>query len=150
QVADLSGATSITFGATAAIVGDGASAEGAHVTITAAGTYVVTGSTSDGSVTVDAAGADVNLVLDGANITNPEGPAIFFKDAASAAVTLADGSINTITDGGTSEYDAALYSDTTLTIDGDGSLDVHAVYEGISSTMHINIAGGTIRIYANE
>lgn len=147
-VADVS--ATVTFGAETVIDGQGASADGAHVTIDRAGTYVLVGGSSDGSVTVDAADADVRLVLAGVELTNPEGPALFFKSAASAHVTLADGTSNTITDGGESEFDAALYSDASLTIDGEGSLDVHAVYEGISSTMHIDILSGSIRIFATE
>ena len=149
-VAGVDATATITFGAETVIDGQGASADGAHVTIDQAGTYVLVGSSSDGSVTVDAADADVRLVLAGVELTNPNGPALFFKAAGSAAVTLQDGTSNTITDGGESEFDAALYSDASLTIDGDGSLDVHAVYEGISSTMHIDILGGSIRIFATE
>lgn len=149
-VAAVDATATITFGADTMIDGQGATADRAHVTIDQAGTYVLVGSSSDGSVTVDAAGADVRLVLAGVDLTNPDGPALFFKAAASAHVTLADGTNNTITDGGESEFDAALYSDASLTIDGEGSLDVHAVYEGISSTMHIDILGGSIRIFATE
>lgn len=149
-VAAVDATATITFGADTVIDGQGASADGAHVTIDQAGTYVLTGSSSDGSVTVDAAGSDVRLVLASLELSNPGGPALYFKSAASAHVTLADGTSNTIRDGGESEFDAALYSDASLTIDGGGSLDVHAVYEGISSTMHIDILGGSIRIFATE
>lgn len=143
------GAT-ITFAEQATVDGDGATATGARVVITAGGTYVITGQAINGSVTVDAAGADVTLVLSGLDLTNAEGPAIYVAAAGSATVTLAAGSSNQVADGGSSEYDAALYSDAPLIIDGEGALDVHAVYEGISSTSHIDIKGGTIRIFATE
>ncbi len=149
-MAQPSAGATITFADQATVAGEGAVASAGHVTITAGGTYVISGQSSDGSVTVDAAGAGVTLVLSGVDVTNPEGPAIYVAAAESATVTLASGSANTITDGGESEYDAALYSDAPLVIDGDGALDVHAVYEGISSTSHIDIQGGTIRIFATE
>lgn len=119
-------------------------------TITEAGAYVLTGSLSNGSVVVRAPGAAVTLVLDGVDIANSSGPAILFEDVAEAAVVLAEGSSNVLTDGGASELDAALYSAASLTIAGGGALEVHATYEGISSTMHITIAGGTLRVYAEE
>lgn len=121
-----------------------------NVLITTAGTYVLSGTLADGMVEVAAPGAAVTLVLNGVDITNSSGPAILFSAASEAVVILADGTSNVITDGGTSEFDAALYSDTTLTIGGNGSLEVHAVYEGISSTMHINVTGGTIHVHAAE
>lgn len=149
-MAQPSGGATITFADQTTVDGSGATATGGHVIVTAGGTYVVTGQTSDGSLTVDAAGADVTLVLDGVDLTNPVGPAIHVAAADSATVTLASGSTNFIADGGSSEFDAALYSDAPLVVDGDGALDVHAVYEGISSTSHIDIQGGAIRIYAAE
>lgn len=121
-----------------------------RVLITEAGTYVLSGTLADGMVEVAAAGAAVTLVLNGVDISNSSGPAILFSAASEAVVILADGTHNVIADGGASEFDAALYSDASLTIAGSGSLDVHAVYEGISSTMHINIVGGTIHVWADE
>lgn len=140
----------VTLGREIVIEGDGASAVGSHVTIAQAGTYVVRGELDDGMIEVRAPGSDVTLVLDGVHIVNGSGPAILFSQAASATVYLADGSDNYLQDGGASEFDAALYSATSLVIDGSGSLEVHAVYEGISSTMHIDFLGGTVRIWAGE
>ncbi len=140
----------LTLGSEIVIAGDGASAVGGQVTIDQAGTYVLRGELEDGMIEVRAPSADVTLVLDGVDIVNSSGPAILFSQAASATVYLADGSDNYLQDGGASEFDAALYSATSLVIDGSGSLEVHAVYEGISSTMHIDFQGGTVRIWAGE
>ena len=140
----------ITFAETATVEGEGATATGSHVLITSGGTYTVTGQTQDGSVTVSAAQQNVTLILDGVEITNPVGPAVYIEAAETATVTLASGTLNVLVDGGQSEFDAALYADSYLVIDGDGTLNVFAAYEGISSTSHIDILGGNIRIFAHE
>lgn len=66
---DESGATAITLSGTSATVSGGASESGGVITISAAGTYVITGTLSEGRVIVDAKGQDVTLVLNGASIT---------------------------------------------------------------------------------
>ena len=65
------------------------SVDGSTITITAGGTYVVSGALTDGEIVVAADGADVHLVLNGASITNADGPAIDVRDAGSAVLVLA-------------------------------------------------------------
>ena len=62
-----SSATHISFSQNSASVsGAGASASGANVTITSAGTYIVSGSSTDGSITVNTSNTNkVQIVLDG-------------------------------------------------------------------------------------
>lgn len=148
---DYSDATRILLGETVSIEGAGATVSGSTVTITAAGTYVVSGTVEDGAIEVQAPDASVTLVLDGAAIRNSQGPAILIADAADATLTLADGSTNSVADGGASEFDAAIYSAPSLTINGEGTLHVQGnVNEGISSTMHIIMESGTVRVHAVE
>ena len=143
--------TTIELGDTITISGDGAAVSDAGVTITAPGAYHISGTLADGMVEVNAAGGKVELVLDGATIANADGPAILFAEVAEAVVTLADGTVNALTDGGSSEFDAALYANGSLTIQGGGALDVVANNaEGISSVMHITIDGGVIHVKAVE
>jgi hypothetical protein len=102
-------------------------------------------------VQVNAPGATVELVLGGATITNLDGPAILFAQAGEAIVTLQEGSVNALADGGNSDFDAALYSNASITIRGGGDLHITGNnLEGISSVMHINIEGGNIRVHAVE
>ncbi len=145
-------AATITFveDATAVVDGLGAAASGSHVLVTEGGTYTVTGLSRNGSVTVNAPGQSVILVLSGLELTNPVGPAIYIQAAELATVTLGSGTHNVLVDNGASDLDAALYADSDLVIDGDGALDVFATYEGISSTSNITILGGSIRIFAHE
>jgi hypothetical protein len=140
--------------------GDGVAVEGSVVTITAAGTYRVTGSLSNGQLVVDTdAGEPVRLVLDGVSIANATGPAIAVLDADKVIVILESGSENVLADGATSttpnadvdEPNAALYSAADLTIAGDGALTVTGSYDdGITSKDGLVIAGGTITVSAMD
>ena len=143
--------TAITLGDTITINGAGASVSDEGVTITSSGTYKFSGSLKDGMVQVNAPGKTVELILDGATITSSDSPAILFAEVGEAIVTLQEGSVNALTDGGDSDFDAALYSNGTITIRGKGDLNIAANNnEGISSVTHINIEGGNIRVKAVE
>jgi len=82
----------------ATVTGEGAVAEGNDVTITGGGEYIVTGDTTNGSIIANAPGEDVTITLNGANIANPDGPAILVEDAGNAEVIVADGTENTLQD----------------------------------------------------
>ncbi|MCI1398112.1 MAG: carbohydrate-binding domain-containing protein [Lachnospiraceae bacterium] len=83
------------------IDGTGAAADGTTVTITEAGVYVLSGTLDDGEIIVDAGDTDkVQLVLDGVDITNADGPAILVRSADKVFVTLTEGSENTLSDTG--------------------------------------------------
>ena len=80
---DESSATTITLsGASASVSGSGTSVDGSTVSITAAGTYIVSGALSDGSIVVSASEDDkVQIVLAGATIACSNGPAIYVEQA---------------------------------------------------------------------
>ena len=157
---DASAATTITAsGGSVEVSGTDAGnvgVNGTTVTITGAGTYVVTGALDDGQVVVAADDAEVRLVLAGTSITNADGPAIDIQDVGSAVLVLAEGTTNTLADGSTyadtgeDAATAALYSSDTLTITGTGSLDVTGSYkDGVSSKNGLVITGGpTITVNA--
>ena len=121
------------------------------VSITAGGSYRLSGSL-EGSVVVDAPGQAVELILDGAEIRNPDGPAILFREAEEALVTLGEAGENFLADGGTGEeYDAALYSVPSLTIAGEGSLTVEGSrQEGVATELHLTVEGGRISVTAAD
>ena len=152
-------ATKITLGDTANVDGSGASANGADVTITAAGTYIISGSASDAQVLVECAGDDkVQLVLDNADITCSDGPAIYVKSADKCFVTLAEGSSNNVSDAagytltdddGSEEPTAALFSKADLTLNGTGNLTVNGnCNNGIGSKDDLVICGGSYTVTA--
>lgn len=133
---------------------------GATVTISASGTYRLSGKLSDGQVIVDSADdGTVRLILNGVEITNSKGAAISISDAKKAVVILADGTTNKLTDAAnyqfatadTDEPNAAVFSSADLTIAGNGSLTVDANYnDGITSKDGLIIAGGTITVVAKD
>lgn len=129
--------------------------DGATVTITAAGTYELTG-TLQGQVVVDASDdAQVKLVLKDAGISNSDGPALLLTNADGVVVELAEGTQNKISDTATFAEDAdengALFSHVDLVITGGGSLDVSGGGEdGIVSKDDLVIMGGTITVDATD
>ena len=68
--------------------------------ITSEGTYIFSGTITDKTISVKAGDDDkVQIVLDGANISNSKGVAIYIGNADKVFITLADGSENTVCDG---------------------------------------------------
>lgn len=157
---DEAAATKIALtGQGATVSGEGAAVEGSTVIITAAGTYVVSGELTAGSLTVNAGDADkVQIVLSGASIRNEAGPALNIQQADKVFVTLAAGSQNTLADGasymlaeGEDEPNAALYSKADLTINGTGALTVEGNYRhGVNSKDDLVVTGGAITVTAKE
>jgi len=97
---DATVATAIKLeGASATVTGQGAAASSGKVTISAAGTYILSGS-FEGQVLVEAGDEDiVRLVLDGADLVNETGAVINVVNADKVVLILADGTENTVTDG---------------------------------------------------
>ncbi|WP_281702987.1 carbohydrate-binding domain-containing protein [Cryptobacterium curtum] len=155
---DASTASTISFSSgTADVSGSGVEVQGSHVTITAAGTYVVSG-TSDAASIVVAAGENnkVQIVLDGVQLTGSDGPCITVSSADKVFLTLADGTDNVLSDASTwtlsgedGEANATVYSASDLTINGSGSLTVNATtHNGITSKDDLKITDGTITVDA--
>lgn len=121
------------------------------ITIFKEGTYIISGE-FEGQIVVNAdSEEDVRLILDGVNITNLNGPAIYVQEADKVIITLVEGTINNIEDGSnytTSEdIDAAIYATEDLSINGTGTLNVIAKYaHAIKSTDDLVITNGTINI----
>lgn len=137
-------------GNSASCAGSGVSIDGNTVTITAEGTYLLTGSLN-GSVVVDGPeDAKIQLVLSGAQIHNETGAAICALEANKLFITLAPDTENTLSCGETLEamgeyaVDAALYSRCDLTLNGSGQLTVTAPgSHGVTSKDDLAITGGT-------
>ena len=135
--------------------GNAVSIDGKVATITAAGTYKITGSIEDGQIVVNATDkGTVTLVLSGANLTNQTGAPIWVEQADEVVLTLEKGTDNTITDGEVYDQaelgvDAAIYSSDDLKINGEGNLYVYANYnDGIISRDTLTIDGGNIKVTA--
>ena len=149
-------------GKSVTITGEGAEAKKGNVTITAAGTYVLSG-TFEGQILVDAEDTDlVHLVLKNADITCTNNAAIYGKQSDKIVITLAKGTENSVVDGEEYKYtnsgekednepNAAIFSKDDLVINGEGSLTITANYEdGISSKDDLWIVSGTYDITAKD
>ncbi len=142
---DPTSATEITLaGDSASSTADNVVVDGSTVTITASGTYVVSGRLTDGSLVVaSAADGLVRIVLDGADVASTSGPALEVVAADEVVVVLADGSTNSLEGG--AESSAALDSTADLTIAGTGVLAVDgAVNDGIASSDGLVVVDATI------
>jgi len=150
-------AVTITLRGTSATASStqGVTISGSTVTITAAGTYKFTGTLTDGQVLVNSSGSgEVALVLDGARIANNSGSAVRITKASSVALTLAEGSSNTLSDAYVypeETPEATLHSVADLTIGGTGSLTVRGnAADGIASTAGMTITSGNITVNAAD
>lgn len=155
---DNSQACNITLSQTGSSVsGSGASVSGSTVTITAAGTYVISGSLTDGGICVNTQDkATVKIILNGVNVTSTSNAAFLIEDAKKVIVTLADNTVNTFTDSGraateSEDYSAAVYSKADLVFNGNGTLEVNAGYRnGIKSSDDLKIVSGVFKVTAIE
>lgn len=121
------------------------------VTITEEGTYILSGTLTDGMIVVSAQDTDkIQLVLDNVNITNSTSAAIYVIEADKVFITTAANSENTLTNGG--EYvaidenniDAVIFSKSDLTLNGAGTLTILAeAGHGVVSKDDLVLTSGT-------
>lgn len=151
---DADSAATITLdGDTASSNGTGVSIADGVVTITKAGTYLISGTLDDGQIVVNTDKTEkVWLVLDNASISCSDSSPILVRQADKVKVTLAPDSQNTLSDGETyledeDNPDAALFSKDDLVVNGSGSLTVNGNYKhGIAGNDDLVITGGTFDI----
>lgn len=127
---------------------------GSTVTITKAGTYVLQGTLDDGMVIVNIPKDEkVQLVLNGANITSLTSAPLYILQADKVFLTLAEGSANALSNGGTftaiddNNIDAVIFSKEDLTMNGMGSLSIASpAGHGIVSKDELTVTGGSYTI----
>jgi len=126
------------------------------VKITKAGTYIITGSTSDGMIIVEAGEEDdVHLVLRDATITSSTSAAIYIISCDETYITL-EGT-NTLANGGEfkaideNDIDAVIFSKDDLTINGSGTLNITSpAGHAVVCKDDMVITGGTYNLSAKE
>nr|WP_198044592.1 carbohydrate-binding domain-containing protein [Lysinibacillus timonensis] len=128
------------------------------ISIRTSGTYVLSGSLSDGQIIVDAEDKGiVRLILDGVSINSSTSAPIYIKQADKTVISLEEGTENVFTDGieyttteeNSDEPDSTIFSKDDLTINGLGTLIVKSNFnDGISSNDDLLITGGTIEVDA--
>lgn len=158
---DLSSAVNITLADSGTVVdGGGVTVTSSVVTVTKAGTYVVSGSLSDGQLRVETEDDGVvRLVLNGVAVHSNTTAPLFVRKSDKTILTLADGTVNTFTDSKDLVYEdaeneepsAAVFSKSDLTINGSGKLVVTASFnDGIVSRDGLKMAGGDIAVTAAD
>lgn len=154
---DASSATAIELSdAGSTVSGAGAVADGSTVTITAEGTYVVSGTLSDGRIVVDVADTEkVQLVLAGASVTSSGAAALYVRQADKVFLTLAEGTSNTLAATGAAaaedenNLDGAVFSKDDLTVNGSGALSVSSAQgHGIVVKDDLTLVSGTLDVEA--
>lgn len=144
----------------ASVTGKGASASGTVVTITQSGTYVVSGTSADCQIRIDADKKDeIHLVLNGAELSNTTSAVIYGVQKSKVILTLEPGTENIIQDGAEYQFDdpnedepnAAIFTKGDLTINGTGALQVSGNYEcGIRSKGDLKVISGVLTIQAQS
>ena len=137
-------------GTSATASSDSVQINGSTVIIREEATYVISGSLN-GMLVVDAPEtAKPQLVFNGVDITGESSAALYILEADKVFVTLADGTANTLTNGGSfiaiddNNIDGALFSRQDLTLNGTGSLTVTSpAGHGIVCKDDLVITGGT-------
>ena len=160
---DLSGEYDATDAVSISLGGSSASASseavqisGSTVTITAAGTYILSGTLENGSVIVNATKDDkVQLVLDGASIHSKSYAAIYVVQADKVFVTLAEDTVNYLSNGGSfvqlddNDVDGVVFAKDDITLNGSGTLVVTSpAGHGIVGKDEVTITGGSYEISA--
>ena len=137
--------------------GSGVTVENGNITITSAGSYIISGTLTDGSIKVNCSEkGTVRLILNGASISSSSTAPVVVEEAKKVLVTLADGTTNTITDKtrqsvDDEDFSSAVYSKADLVFNGSGTLNVNAGYRnGIKSTDDLKVVSGTFNITSNE
>lgn len=143
--------------------GSSVTCSGADAVITDGGVYIITGSSSDGSVTVNAPDSEVWLVLKNADITCKDSSPLYVYKSKKTYIYLDSDSVNKLSDSGEYSYtfefssqtdeepNACVYSKSDLLIYGAGSLEVNAEFNnGITSKDNLEIENSNITVNASH
>ena len=97
------------------------------VTIKDEGTYIISGTLTNGMIVVDANKAKPHIIFDGVSISNNNSCAIKIIEADKVFITLNDGVPNTLSNEGTfndDKIDGVIFSKQDLTFNGKGDLTI--------------------------
>ena len=150
---DESQASQITLAdQTATVTGQGASFSDQTLTITQAGTYVLTGSGKNLKLVVEAADTDqVHLVFQNLTLEG-EGTLLQINKAQEVVINLAEGSQNALTESQASDDEkvkATIHSQVPLTLNGTGSLTLTALTKNaLEVEGDLKVLGGTYTVKA--
>lgn len=132
--------------------------DGNKITVSEEGTYIVTGSLTDGQIIVDGDKSEkIRLILDGVTINSNSSAPIYVKQTDKLFITLAENSKNVLTNNkeftadGDNNVDAVIFSKDDVTLNGNGSLEITTnCGHGIVSKDDLKITSGTYTITASS
>lgn len=143
--------------------GQGAVADGNYLKIVRGGTYILSGTLSDGRIAVRAQGEDVVLIFNGVNVTCTNSAPLYVNKAESVTLLLNGTTENVFTDGSQYDYsleygnaveeepNACIFSKADLIIRGTGSLKVNANFNsGIIGKDTLKILNTTVDVTAKN
>lgn len=139
------------------VTGQGATVDSNVVTINTAGSYIISGTLTDGQIVVNVEKTEkVRLILSGVNITNTKTACIYVMSADKVGITLVKGTENVFTDAKTytvidekNNPNACIFSKDDLTINGYGSLTVNGNFNnGIGCKNDLCIVTGNVTVSA--
>ena len=143
QEADLSGAVTYEL------------ADGQDIHLSAEGVYVLKGTAKNVTVYVEASKEEkIQIVLDGANVTNDSFPVIYAKQADKVFVTVSGDSSLSVTGNftadGDTNTDGVIFARCDLVLNGTAQLTVSSSVNGIVCKDDLKITGGTYVISAGK
>ncbi|MBQ9355475.1 MAG: carbohydrate-binding domain-containing protein [Clostridia bacterium] len=156
---DTTGTVKITLnGNSATATSNNVNISGSTVTIKKNGTYILSGTLTNGSVIVNVSKEEkVQLVLNGVNITSDTFAPIYVAGADKVFITLSDGTKNTLANGGlfkqidNNNVDAVIFSKDDITFNGTGTLTVKSpAGHSIVGKDEVTIANGTYNITSSK
>ena len=148
---------------TVTLTGEGATASsdavvinGTTLLLTAEATYLISGQLDNGRLVVDAPKeAKIQLVFDGVSIHSESHAPLYIIGCDKVFLTLKEGSINSLSNGGSftaedeNNVDGALFSKQDLTVNGAGSLSVSSpAGHGIVCKDDLVLTGGSLTVSA--
>ncbi len=158
---DLSSSVAVALSDSAKASGTGFVLDGGVLTVTEGGTYVLSGTLSDGRILVNAPKKAVVLLMDGVHVTCSYGSPLYIYKSSVTTVYLNAGTENTLTDGSSytfadalssaedEEPNACLYSKSDLILAGAGTLTVQANYRnGITGKDALRIENAKVSVTA--
>lgn len=124
------------------------------LTIYAAGDYILTGNLGDVNLIISVFDDEiVHLFLDNVEINSNSGSTIYVENANKVIITSIEGTKNIISDGSGHEeaHKACIFSNSDLTINGEGILYVYGYYaDGIRSKERLKLVNTNLFVKAME
>lgn len=155
------------------ITANGAVVSGSAATIKKSGDFVISGTGSDNRLIIDCEG-EVGLIFDNLTLNSASGPAVLIVSASAVKLTVKKDTVNYISDADVytadyTQYTAAFFSKSGLTINGEGTLkitgnnnnalqckkilkiagcnlEIESADDGIVAKSGFNIGGGKLNI----